>query len=150
MFKRLMILAVAAFAIAGPAMAADQATPEEAKAMAEKAAEYVKANGLDAAIKAFNEGSNGFRDRDLYVFALDHEGTNVAHGANPKLVGKNLMKVKDPNGVQLVAEIVKTGANDGTGWVEYSWVNPESKKVEPKVSYVIGLPEIVIGVGAYK
>lgn len=150
MLKRFILaLAMATFAFVGSA-SAQNATPDEAKAMAEKAAEFLKANGRDVAFKAFDEGTDGFKDRDLYVFVNDYEGNVLAHGANAKLIGKNTRKVKDPNGVLLIEEMIKTASNGGTGWVEYSWPHPETKKLTPKVSYVIGLPEYYVGVGAYK
>lgn len=151
MLKRLvLVLAFATLALAGQARAADQGTPDEAKAMAEKAAAYLKEHGKDAAYKAFDDGADGFRDRDLYVFVVDSAGTTVAHGANAKLIGKNLLKVKDVNGVYFVKEMMDKSANGGSGWVDYAWPHPETKKITPKTAYVIGLSDVFVGVGAYK
>jgi hypothetical protein len=73
------------------ATAADLATPDEAKAMTVKAADYLKANGPEKAWTAFNVlGHGDFQDRDLYVFALDNSCLLKAHGANAALIGKNL------------------------------------------------------------
>ena len=44
-------------------------TPEEAKAMLERAVAVLKADE-PAALKAFNAGTEGFKDRDLYVFSI--------------------------------------------------------------------------------
>lgn len=131
--------------LAVPAVAATQGTPEEAKAMAEKAAAFLEAEGRDKAFQAFTE-TDQFKDRDLYVFVYDAQGAAVAHGANPALVGKNLMDLRDPNGKQFVKDFV---AVEDAGWVEYAWQNPVSKKVEPKRSWIIHTDGVWLGVGAY-
>jgi signal transduction histidine kinase len=136
---------LALFLAVAPAAAAERATVDEAKAMAEKAAVFLKAEGKDKALSTFNTDAQ-FRDRDLYVFVVDNSGTTVAHGANAALIGKNLMEIRDPSGKQFVKEMV--GITD-RGWVDYVWQNPSTKAVEPKRSYVIREGDVVIGVGAY-
>lgn len=136
---------VALFLAVAPAAAAERASLDEAKAMAEKAAMFLKAEGKDKAIAAFNTDAQ-FKDRDLYVFAMNPDGTNIAHGANPALVGKNLMSLRDPSGKQFVKDMTEV---KGQGWVDYSWQNPTTKAVEPKRSYVIRQGDVVLGVGAY-
>ena len=82
--------------MAGSAHAADQGTAAEAEAMVKKAVAYIKANGPE---KAYDEFTNGkfFKDRDLYVVVYDLNGKNLAQGAHPKLVGKDLIGLKDPD-----------------------------------------------------
>jgi cytochrome c len=60
--------------IAPAVVAAGQATPAEAKAMAIKAAEYLKAVGPEKAFPEFNAKDGPWRDRDLYVFVDDSKG----------------------------------------------------------------------------
>lgn len=131
--------------VVAPAHASEVGTPDEAKAMAEKAAALLGSEGKDKAYDAFNNSSD-FKDRDLYVFVIDNAGVIVAHGANAGLIGRNLMEVRDPAGKQFVKEIV---AVSGTGWVDYVWQNPTSKAVEAKTSYVIRSGDVAVGVGAY-
>jgi signal transduction histidine kinase len=40
--------------------------------------------------------------------------------------------------------------DSGKGWVEYSWYNPCSRKLEPKASYILRVGDFIVGVGAYK
>lgn len=130
----------------GPAMAADQGTPDEAKAMVEKVVAHVAKAGLETAFKDFSDKSGAFVDRDLYVFCLSKTGDIVAHGANPALIGKNLMSMKDSDGKAFIAEMLSVK----TGWVDYKWPNPTTKKIEPKSSYVAPVGDGVCGVGVYK
>jgi signal transduction histidine kinase len=129
-----------------PSFAEERGTRDEAKVMAEKAGQFLAANGKEKAFAAFGQGSNGFKSKDLYVFAYDDAGNCVAHGANPALVGKSLIGLKDVDGKPLVAEIVAVKA---TGWVDYKWKNPESGAIEAKHAFVVRVQDIVVGVGAY-
>ena len=82
-------------------------------------------------------------------FCFEKDGKTVAHGANAKLIGKNLGAIKDADGKKFVGELISTGYSGG-GWVDYRWPNPVSKKVEQKSSIVKQAGDDVCGVGIYK
>ena len=126
------------------------ATPDEAKALSERAASYVKQVGDEKAFADFTRPDGGFVNGELYVFCYDHDGVNKAHGGNPSFVGKNLLHIKDPDGKEANAEIVKVGFEQGKGWVDFKWPNPATKKIQPKSAYVIHTNDVVCGVGYYK
>ncbi len=139
-------LMLGAFLATG-ALAAERATTEEAKAMAVKAAAHFHQVGEAAAFTDFMK-SPEWRDRDLYVFVNRNDGMTLAHGANPALVGKNTINIKDVEGKAFIAAFV---AVKDQGWVDYKWRNPQSNAVEEKSSYVVRLNnDAVLGVGAYK
>lgn len=146
----LIKLTLAAVFFAGSfvaAQAADYGSREEAKAMAERAAQFFTANGKDKAFAAITEGTDGFKDRDLYVFVYDDTGTCVAHGANKALIGKNLLDIRDSDGKALIREIV---AVKTTAWVDFKWQNPQTKGIEQKHAYVVRADGYTFGVGAYE
>lgn len=145
---RILALAVAlCMALARVGMgAAELATTDEAKAMAVKAADYLKAVEPDKAFAEFNAKDGPWRDRDLYVTVLDSEGVMRANGSNPGLIGKSLINLKDVDGKPFVAEILTVKE---TGWVSFKWLNPVNKAVEPKTSYWIRTGDYIVGVGAY-
>jgi signal transduction histidine kinase len=122
-------------------------TPEQAKAMAEKAAEYVKQHGPEKAFAAIEDRSGQFRDGDLYVFVHDSAGLVVAHGGYASLKGKNTIGLTDIDGKPFVKEMV---AIKDTGWVDYKWQNPVSKALEEKSVYVIRVGPYLVCAGAYK
>jgi len=127
------------------------ATADEAKAMSEKAAAYIKQVGPEKAFADFTRPDGGFVNGELYVFCYDHDGNNLAHGGNPSFVGKNLLHMKDPDGKEpnaMITELAFAGA--GAGWVDFKWPNPVSKKIEAKSAYVIRTGDAVCGVGYYK
>jgi signal transduction histidine kinase len=150
--RHLAGLAVAALFTA-PAWAADEhGTKDEAVTMANAAAAHVKAVGADRAYADFTNDKAQWSKKDLYVFALDANGGTRAHGANAKLVGKSLIALKDQNGKEFIKEMVAVGATQGEGWVDYDWVNPVSKKVEGKTTYVKRLAGTsdLVAVGIYR
>jgi hypothetical protein len=128
------------------AWAAGQATPDEAKAMSIKAAEYLKSVGPEKAFPAFDAKDSSWHDRDLYVYVLDAKGVMVAHGTNPGMRDKTVLDLKDVDGKPFFHDIVAT---KDAGWVNYKWQNPTTKAVEPKTAYIVRVGDYVVGVGAY-
>jgi cytochrome c len=128
------------------AFAGDSGTPDEAKAMAIRAGELLKAEGPEKAFPEFEKGA-AFHDRDLYVMVYDQTGKCVSHGANPGLIGNTLIDLKDTDGKYLIKDLV---AVDDAAWVDYKWPHPVTKKLEPKVTYVVRVGDYRVGVGAYK
>jgi len=125
-------------------------TADEAKTLVEKGAAYVKDNGKEKAFEAFTNREGGFVDRDLYIFAVDFDGLTVAHGGNAKLVGKNMIGLKDADGKYFIQEFIQVAKTKGTGWVDYKWVNPETKKIEDKSTYIMKIDDYFLGCGIYK
>jgi cytochrome c len=117
---------------------AQAATLEEAKAMAEKAAAYVKANGKEKGIDEISNPKGQFvkGNMDLYVVLQDLNGIALANPANPKLHGQNHMNLKDPSGKLFIKENTELVKAKGSGWVTYTWTNPTTKKVQPKKAWV--------------
>lgn len=145
--KKLLPLVLFATAMSWSlAFAADRATPDEAKVMAEKAAAYLKDNGFDKACATFHAKDGGFQDRDLYVTVQSNKGVMACHGTTAALEGKDMLPLKDVDGKAFNVEIQ---AVKDTGWVEFKWLNPITKAVEPKRNYEIRVGDYLVGVGAY-
>ena len=143
------LAALAMLLLAGTASAQERGNPDEARAMVDDAVAYVGRVGPDQAFKDFTDRANTtWHRKDLYVFAYTLEGVNLAHGANDRLVGKNLMDVRDPNGKFLIKEL-RDMALKGGGWVTYDWPHPYTRRIEAKTSYVRKLVDFdgFVGVG---
>ena len=135
--KKVTVCLVVVFALVfGAALVAQAATQADAKAMVEKAVAFYKANGKDKAIAEFNNPNGQFVKGDLYVFANELSGLLLANGGNPKLVGQNHLELKDPSGKFFNKECVEVAKTKGSGWVDYTWVNPVTKKVQPKTVWI--------------
>jgi len=125
-------------------------TKADVQDFVEAAAQFARVNGKDAALKTFTEAGGPFHQGELYIYAYDFSGTVIAHGGDKTLVGKNLIKMKDPNGVMVIKELVKT-AKKGNGWVQYTWANPANgNKQEAKLGYVVKIDDTwFLGSGMY-
>ena len=125
-----------------------QATRPIAQALAERAAEHLAKAGPVQAFKDFQDPAGGFLDGDLYVFVFDFEGVIRASGGFPHAVGQNLLVHHEPAPTN-TRGIIKVAREQGKGWFEYVWVNPCSGRRETKISYVIKVGDLIVGVGAY-
>jgi len=146
----------------GTAAAADRGSPDEAVAMVKKAVAYMKENGKEKAFAEFANPANKefhdrdlyinkeFHDRDLYIYVYDMKGNCIAHGNNPKMVGKNLLEMKDNSGKAIIKGFIDVANTKGKGWVDYKWPNPVTKAVELKSGYVEKAEDVIVGSGVYK
>jgi cytochrome c len=148
--RRTLALGFAAGAFAAAAHAADQATPEEAKALAERAAAHFKEVGPAQAIADFNSATGGYVDRELFVVVYDPDHRIVGSYGVPVLRNKDATTLKDVAGKEFGKEIIDLAKSPGSGWVEYRMTNPVTKKVGLKRSWVIGLGDYVLFVGAFE
>jgi cytochrome c len=141
-------LALSAFTFS--TLAAERATPAEAEALVKKAVAMVKAAGPD---KTFDEVTNGkgLKDRDLYVFIYDLNGKCLAHGANPKLVGKDLIGMKDPDGKPLIKMLVDVAKDKGKGWTDtVKFRNPATDQIQSRVNYIERVGDLAVGSGVFR
>ena len=90
-------------------------------------------------------------DGGNYVWVNDMTPTMVMHPTSPKLDGKPLAGLKDPDGKALFVDMVTVVKAHKAGYVAYSWPKPGRDKPQPKLSYVSGFAPWgwVIGSGTY-
>lgn len=126
------------------------ATADEATAMVKEGVAFVKANGTEKAAAEIANKEGKFRKDDLYLVIYGLDGTVRAHGSNQKMVGKNLIALKDIDGKEFVKERVELAKAKGTFWQDYKFTNPTTKKIEPKAMYCEKLDDAVVCGGIYK
>jgi cytochrome c len=130
--------------------AEEQGTAEEAVAMVKKAVAYLKANGKEKAFAEFSNPKGQFIDRDLYILVLDPNIVMLAHGVNPRIIGKSLIDTKDADGKPFARLFYEIGNTKGSGWVDYKWPNPVTKAIEQKSTYVEKVDDVLVACGIYK
>jgi len=99
-----------------------------------------------AAIMKIKFGKSG------YFFIYNDQGNLLAYSPKPSLIGKNLIDLKDKNGVYVIKELINIGNSaKGEGLLKYVWPKPNSTIPKAKYSYVKKFKEWnwVIGTGAY-
>ena len=118
--------------------------------MVKKGVAYIKANGPQKGYAEITSKAGQFRHQDLYLVVYGLDGVVHAHGANEKMVGRNLIELKDVDGKAFVKERVEMGKTKASFWQDYKFTNPENKKVEPKSMYCERLEDTVVCGGIYK
>jgi signal transduction histidine kinase len=145
-----MVAVCLAVGITGVSFGAERATTKDAESMVKKAVAYIKANGKEKAFAEFNNTKGKFIHKDVYVTVYDMNGKCLAHGQNAKMVGKDLMELKDADGKYLIKERVEVVKAKGKGWQDYKYTNPVSKTIEHKTTYFEKYEDVIVACGVYK
>lgn len=113
-------------------------TRSEAQAQVGAAVAHVKKAGVEQAIKDFNTAPE-WKVKGMNVIFNDMKGLVLASSLNERLVGKQTLEMKDPSGKEFVKEFTAT-AQKGEGWIDYQFINPETKKLEERSMFVRKVP----------
>jgi cytochrome c len=150
-FRMCAGLAIAAIAaLSFGAFAADPVTRDEAVAMVKKAVAAIKAEGAEKTYAEIDNPTGQFVDRDLYIVVYGLDAMVLAHGANKSRIGTNQIDDKDPDGKAFVKERVDLAKQNPSFWQSYKFMNPVTKKVEPKQMYCERLDETAVCGGIYQ
>jgi len=131
--------------------AEERGTQAEAKKMVQEALTHIKEVGPAKAFEDFSTPGGQWHNKDIYLFCYKTDGTNVCHGANKALIGKNLIELKTADGQLLIKNLINIAQTKGTGWIDYQWPHPTTKKTESKRAYVAKIPgyDGLVGAGVY-
>ena len=86
-----------------------QGTAEEAVALVNRALALRTTVARETFVADLTAPSNGFHDRDMYVFALDRTGSYRAFGGKPEKVGSRVQDIKGVDGQALLEAIITPG-----------------------------------------
>ncbi len=87
-----------------------------------------------------------------YFFINDSAGINILMPVKPELQGKNLIGLKDPNGLYFIKELIKAAKSGSEGgMVQYLWPKPGHDKPIAKLSFAkhFAAWDWIIGTGIY-
>lgn len=127
-----------------------QGSAEEAVELVNRAVAQRRRNSsLDAFLRVVTDPSQGFFDRDMYVFVLDDDGTYLSFGGNPAKVGTRVQDIPGIDGQGLVDDIIAQARRE-PGWVEYDINNPTTGRVQTKMSFVQLIDGLYLGCGVYR
>jgi len=90
----------------------------------------------EEALGTFSYPMGRFIYGDLYLYALDFKGMQLAHGENPELIGTNAWMYKDAKGKLVNQEIIEKlkKVDFGTGiWIDYMSRNAPKRAYAEKV-----------------
>jgi hypothetical protein len=115
----------------------DRSTPEQTIAFVKKAVALVNKGPCPDALEMLSNQEGPFRERELFAIVLDKDAKVLAHTGMKKMIGANIIDLKDTNGVMIIKpwfDKAKKGEKKGWG-DEYVFFNPKSKAMEPKNTY---------------
>ncbi len=148
MLKKTCLITIATLCFLVTVSHADK--KQQAINLVNKAIAHAAANGIDAAFAEMNKSDGMFTaPGGLYVFAYDLNATIVAH-YNSKIVGKNYMNKTDPKGSFFRREIVNLAKSKGDGWVDYTYIDKNTKKIGDKTTYIKKYKNLVFCCGFIK
>jgi len=110
------------------------ASRTEAQGQVGAAVGHVKKVGVEQAAKDFNAAPE-WKVKGMNVIFNDMKGVVLASSLNERLVGKQTLEMKDPSGKAFVKEFT-AAAQKGEGWIDYQFINPETKQLEERSMFV--------------
>ncbi|MCP4134684.1 MAG: calcium:proton antiporter [bacterium] len=113
----------------------DYCSKDQLKGFVKEAVAFAKIYGKRLALKEFKNKEGLFNRGELYIYAYNMKGRVLSHGANASLIGKNLIKLKDPTGKLIIKEMTEQVQKKGSGWLNFHWFHPENNKIAPKIGY---------------
>jgi len=93
----------------------------------------------------------GRPDGTGYIFIYDFKGICLGDPVQLQHIGQNFYTFKDPNGVQVIKDLIDVSRQPDGGFVRYTWVKPTTKERSPKISYAKAFEpwEWMVGTGVY-
>ena len=154
--KKLLCLVVSVLMLVVSATYVAAITTEEAVALVEQTTKDIEKNALQT-LARINRAEHPYKNKDnsaLYVFVLNPDQTIVGHPIKTKVIGKNMKGKPDIKGKLFRDEFVAVARKDGSGWVDYYFLNPKTKKEEHKTSFIKLVKgsdgnEYIVGSGKY-
>jgi signal transduction histidine kinase len=105
--------------------------------------------GKETLLREIADSRGRFVSDERYIFALDLNGTVVAHPMDPALTGKNLMDFTDSEGNVFVRKIVNTAKTKSYGFTDYKWHSPASDNELHKTVFFERVDGIILCSGFY-
>jgi cytochrome c len=110
---------------------------DDAKAIAQKIASFIKDNGKDKGVAEVMNPADKFKRGKLFnVSVQDFNGVNLANVQFPALIGQNHYTMRDATGKLWIQKSIEIAKTKGSGSFDLSFTSPESKKVVPWKGFV--------------
>ena len=87
-----------------------------------------------------------------YIFMSSYDGIMLVQPYQPEMEMTDMWDLQDTKGSYIIRELIAVAqSEEGSGYVSYFYMRPQSTRPELKISYVIGISELdcYIGTGQY-
>ena len=154
--RKLFLSVVCLLFLAVTVSFANAQTAEECMALVNQTAKDMEENVYQT-LARINKAEHPYKNKDnpsLYVFVMTSELTVRGHPIKTKVIGKNVKDKPDIKGKMFRNEFQTVTRRDGSGWVDYYFLNPKTKMEEHKTSFVKLVKasdgnEYIVGSGKY-
>jgi len=104
----------------------------------------LKRNVIDAINALYDRG-----DGSKYIFIYTLDGVNIDDPNKPENYGRNMLDVRDVNGVAILRELIAAAGRDR--FVQYVWEKPTTGRLSPKIASAVAFEpwRWLIGTGVY-
>lgn len=147
--KKAVLAAALLLPLAGAIAAEEYATPRDAEQMVAKAVAAIAKDGSKV-YAAITAKEPAWVHGDLYPVVYDLEGKVLAHGQSAKMVGKDMIEMRDVDGKAYIRERMTLAKQKSSFWQDYKFVDPMTKSIQPKRMYCQRSGEIVVCAGVYQ
>ncbi|MCV6639420.1 cache domain-containing protein [Candidatus Albibeggiatoa sp. nov. NOAA] len=92
------------------------------------------------------------KTQNNYLFVIGGDGSMIRHPASPKLIGTNVLNIRDTHGKLFIQDFIKTVDEEKQGFVSYTWPKPDQPDVfAEKLTFVKEFEPFnwIIGTGIY-
>ncbi len=104
--------------------------------MLDSALAQIKSKGLDSTAGEINAGGS-WNKGTLYIVVGRFDGSMLAHAANNKIAGKNVMEAKDASGKLFVKDAIDAARSTGSTEFPMRWGNPATKQISDATMFLI-------------
>ena len=115
----------------------------------QEAIDLYEGKGKEKALEEIANPHGRFIEGERYIFALDLEGTLLAHPFSETLRGENLIGLRDSEGRAFIRKMVDVAKGKGYGFTEYVWPAPGSGKEFHKVVFFERVDGMILCGGYY-
>ncbi|GGD00500.1 cache domain-containing protein [Undibacterium terreum] len=117
--------------------AGDHGSEAEAQDMVKRAVALIHKLGPEDAYKTFRDNpGTAFNDKDLFPFVYDYNGNGLVQPKNKRMEGKNMIALKDVDGVPFVKNMIDIVKLKKKGWTStYRFPNPVTKELATNKTY---------------
>jgi len=91
--------------------------------------------GKTMTLNQIDRGIYPFRNDNAAIFAMDNNGTILAHALQPGLKGNNMLPTRDAWGESFFQVLLEKARTDVEGTVTYHIAIPDSDEILPKLIY---------------
>lgn len=147
-FNYLLVLLFSLFVYSNQ-LFCESATKTECMEKVEEVSLIIEEKGIRKAAEAVMAKKSNFVWKDSYVFIIHTKGMCVAHPGKPKLVGKNVLSLRDDDGKYFIKALIKSAKEKGACWTDYKFPRPNSRQETFKLTYVKQTGSFIVGAGMY-